>query len=111
MINSWTINLVLGLILSVIAGGGYLVWKKHVEDAAVAEVRIQQLEQQVKDNEKTIDDLEANNKESIEIIADLKTKENDLNKKLSDLESYLNNHKDNTQSSEVLKRTFKDLSQ
>jgi len=110
-INSWTINIILGIILSIIAGGGYLVWKNSVEDSVLMQVKIQQLEQQIKDHEKTISDLEATNKEGIEIIADLKNKEIDLNQKLRDLESYLSTHKDDKESSEVLKRTFKELSQ
>ena len=110
-INSWTINLVLGLILSVIVGGGYYVWKNNVEEAAVAELKIQQLEAELKSQEKLVEDLTAINKESNEIIADLKDKETTLNERLAGLSEYLKNHKDDKESSEVLKRTFKELSQ
>ncbi len=110
-INSWTINLIAAIVLSVILGGGYYVWKRNVEEAAVAELRIQQLETELKAQEKLVEDLTAINKESNEIIADLKQKEIDLNQKLRDLDSYLSTHKDDKESSEVLKRTFKELSQ
>ena len=110
-INSWTINLILGLVLSVMAGVGYYVWKNSVEEAAVAELKIQQLEVELKAQEKLVEDLTAINKEGNELIADLKNKEINLNQKLSDLEVYLKNNKDTTQSSEVLKRTFKELAQ
>ena len=110
-INSWTINLALGLMLSIIVGGGYYVWKNSVEDAAVAELRVQQLEAELKTQEKLVEDLTAINKEGNEIIAGLKQKEIDLNQKLRDLDSYLSTHKDDKESSEVLKRTFKELTQ
>ena len=110
-INSWTINLALGLVLSIIVGGGYYVWKTNVQEAAVAELRIQELQKELAAQEKLVEDLTAINKEGNELIADLKNKEINLNQKLSDLEVYLKNNKDTTQSSEVLKRTFKDLAQ
>ena len=110
-INSWTINLVLGLVLSIIVGGGYYVWKNNVEEAAVAQIKIQQLETELKAQQQLVEDLSAINKESNEIIANLKQKEIDLNQKLRDLDSYLSTHKDDKESSEVLKRTFKELSQ
>ena len=110
-INSWTINLVLGLILSVIVGGGYYVWKNNVEEAAVAQLKIQQLESELQSQEKLVEDLTAINKESNEIIADLKDKETTLNERLAGLSEYLRTHKDDKESSEVLKRTFKELSQ
>lgn len=110
-INSWTINIVLGIILSIIAGGGYLVWKNSVEESVLAQVKIQQLETELKAQQQLVEDLTAINKEGNEIIADLKNKQIDLNQKLRDLESYLSTHKDDKESSEVLKRTFKELSQ
>ena len=111
MFNSWSINLIATIILTVMLGGGYWLWKNSVEDAAVAQLKIQQLEVELKAQEKLVEDLTAINKEGNEIIADLKDKEINLNQKLSDLEVYLKNNKDTKESSEVLKRTFKDISQ
>ena len=111
MFNSWSINLISAIILSLILGGGYWMWKNSVEDASVAQIKIQQLETELKAQQQLVDDLTATNKEGNEIIADLKTKENDLNQKLRDLDSYLSTHKDDKESSEVLKRTFKELTQ
>ena len=110
-INSWTINLIAGIILTVMLGGGYYVWKNSVEEAAVAQIKIQQLETELKAQQQLVEDLTAINKEGNELIADLKQKEIDLNQKLRDLDSYLSTHKDDKESSEVLKRTFKELSQ
>jgi hypothetical protein len=110
-INSWTLNLVLGLVLSIIVGGGYYVWKNSVEEAAVAQIKIQQLETELKAQQQLVEDLTAINKESNEIIADLKDKEVTLNERLAGLSEYLKTHKDDKESSEVLKRTFKELSQ
>ena len=73
--------------------------------------RIKELEKNLAEQEKLVEDLTAINKESNEIIADLKDKETTLNERLAGLSEYLKNHKDDKESSEVLKRTFKDLSQ
>ena len=78
---------------------------------SVAQIKIQQLETELKAQQQLVEDLTAINKEGNEIIADLKNKEIDLNQKLQDLDSYLKNNKDDKESSEVLKRTFKELSQ
>jgi uncharacterized coiled-coil protein SlyX len=91
------------------AGFGYYTWKHSIEDAALAQAKIEALENEIATQEKIIKDLEAINKEGNDLIADLKDKEIDLNQKLSELETYLKNHVDPHESSEVLKRTFKDL--
>ena len=111
MFNSWSINLIAAIILSLIFGGGYWVWKNSVEDAAIAELKVKQLEIELQAQQKLVEDLTAINKEGNEIIAGLKQKEIDLNQKLRDLDSYLSTHKDDKESSEVLKRTFKELTQ
>lgn len=110
-INSWTVNLILGIIIAIFLGGGYMAWKHNVEQEIINEQKVQQLEQQIKDQEEYIKDIEALNKDSNEIISTMKNKEINLNTKLRDLESYLDNHKDDKESSEVLKRTIKELSQ
>lgn len=111
MFNSWTINLIAGIVLTVMLGGGYWLWKGSIEDAAIAQLKIEQLETELKAQQQLVEDLTSINKEGNELIADLKQKEINLNQKLSDLEVYLKNNKDTKESSEVLKRTFKDLSQ
>ena len=108
-INNWTINLVLGIVLSVIAGVGYYTWKHSIEDAALSQAKIAALEAEIATQEEVIKDLESINREGNAIIADLKDKEIDLNQKLGELEVFLKNHVDTKESSEVLKRTFKDL--
>ena len=110
-INNWTINLVLGIVLSIIVGGGYMIWKNSVEDAALAESKIEALEKELASQAEVINDLTELSKESNRIIADLKNKESYLNDRLKGLDVYLDTHRDEKQSSEVLKRTIRELSQ
>ncbi len=111
MLNNLSISTIGAIILAAMVGGGIYIWKKNVEDQAVIEYVQKQQEQIIKEQKELIDDLEANNKQSVEIIADLKDKQLNLNQKLKDLEAYLLTHKDDKESSEVLKRTIKELSQ
>ena len=110
-INSWTINLVLGIVMAVIAGGGIYIWKSSIEEATLAEARLQEMTKQLELQEEYIKDTEANLKESADIIADLKDKATKLNERFKGLDVYLDTHKDDKESSEVLKRTIKELSQ
>ena len=110
-INSWTINLILGIVMAVIAGGGIYIWKNSIEDAALAQAKVEALQKELALQQELIDDLTKINREGNQLITDLKNKEIDLNSKLRDLETYLDTHKDDKESSEVLKRTFKELSQ
>ena len=91
---------------------GYMYWKNSVEQAATDRLRVLQLEDQLRTQQKLIDDLKVINNKGNELLTGMRQKENDLNDKLKDLESYLDNQpKDQKQSSEVLKRTIKELSQ
>ena len=110
-VNSWTINIILAIVMAVIAGGGIYIWKNSIEDAALAEARVEALQKELELQEEVIKDTEANLKESTEIIADLKDKASKLNERVKGLDVYLDNHKDDKESSEVLKRTIKELSQ
>ena len=111
-INSWTINLVLGLILSVMVGGGIYMWKQSIETQALVEYKTKQLEQVLQEQKKAMEDTTAILNESTKIVSDLKDKTIQMNDKVKSLESYLDNQpKDQKESSEVLKRTFKELSQ
>lgn len=111
MFNNLTITSIAAIILSIMVGGGIYIWKKNVEDQAVIEYVKAQQEQIIKEQQKTIEELQTEAKESIEIIADLKNKQINLNEKLKNLEVYLDNHKDDKESSEVLKRTFREITQ
>ena len=91
---------------------GYMYWKNSVEQAATDRLRVLQLEDQLRTQQKLIDDLKVINNKGNELLTGMRQKENDLNDKLKDVESYLDNQpKDQKQSSEVLKRTIKELSQ
>ena len=110
-INSWTINLVLGIVIAVIAGGGIYIWKSSIEEATLAEARIVELQKELALQETYINDLTELNKESNKLIAEMKNKNSYLNDTLKGLDVYLDTHKDDKESSEVLKRTIRELSQ
>ena len=110
-INSWTINLVLGIVIAVIAGGGIYMWKSSIEEATLAEARIVELQKELALQETYINDLTELNKESNKLIAEMKDKNSYLNDTLKGLDVYLDTHKDEKESSEVLKRTIRELSQ
>ena len=110
-INSWTINLVLGIVMAVIAGGGIYIWKSSIEEAALAEAKIVELQKELTLQETYINDLTELNKESNKLIAEMKNKNSYLNDTLKGLDVYLDTHKDDKESSEVLKRTIRELSQ
>ena len=110
-INSWTINLVLGIVMAVIAGGGIYIWKSSIEEAALAEAKIVELQKELTLQETYINDLTELNKESNKLIAEMKDKNSYLNETLKGLDVYLDTHKDDKESSEVLKRTIRELSQ
>ena len=110
-INSWTINLVLGIVIAVIAGGGIYIWKSSIEEATLAEARIVELQKELALQETYINDLTELNKESNKLIAEMKDKNSYLNDTLKGLDVYLDTYKDDKESSEVLKRTIRELSQ
>ncbi len=110
-INSWTINLILGIVIAIIAGGGIYIWKSSIEEATLAEARIAELQKELALQETYINDLTELNKESNKLIAEMKDKNSYLNDTLKGLDVYLDTHKDDKESSEVLKRTIRELSQ
>ena len=110
-INSWTINIVLGIVMAVIAGGGIYIWKSSIEEATLAEARVEALQKELALQETYINDLTELNKESNKLIAEMKDKNSYLNDTLKGLDVYLDTHKDEKESSEVLKRTIRELSQ
>ena len=110
-VNSWTINLILGIVMAVIAGGGIYIWKSSIEEATLAQARVESLEKELAAQEAIIEDLNELNKESTRMVAELKDKAAYLDQTLKSLDVYLDTHKDEKESSEVLKRTIRELSQ
>lgn len=112
MFGQSTLNLLLTALITAMLSGGYFLWKQSVEQGATDRLRSMQMEQQLKNQEKIINDLKVLNEKSNQILSDMKNKQIDLDNKFKDLDAYLNSQpKDQKQSSEVLKRTFKELSQ
>ena len=110
-INSWTINLVLGIVMAIIAGGGIYIWKSSIQEATLAQARVEALEKELALQEAVINDLTELNKESNKLISEMKDKTVFLNERLKGLDVYLDTHEDKKESSEVLKRTIRELSQ
>ena len=103
-----------GVILIVLLVGGYYYWKHSVKTEALLEWNKAQQEQVQKEQQKLIQDLTEIDKTQKQILADLKARNFFLEKKFEDLETYLN-RPDTVKaykgkgSSDVLKRTFKEL--
>lgn len=112
MFTSTNTSLFLSIIMSIILTGVVYFWKASVEQAATDRLRVLQLEEQLRVQEKLINDMKIINKKGDDLVTEMRQKEDNLNNKLKDLESYLDNQpKDQKQSSDVLKRTIKELSQ
>lgn len=111
---------ILGKILwAVIIAGvlfvGYHYWINKVKREAQQEWNQKQIEQVQKENQKFIEHLTEVNKNQEKIIDDLSKQKNDLEKKYGDLEKHLNDpvvvkKYIKKPTSDVLKRTFKELS-
>lgn len=103
-----------GITLIVLLVGGYYYWKHTVKTEALLEWNKAQQEQVAKEQQKLIHDLTEIDKTQKQILGDLKDRNFYLEKKFEDLETYLN-RPDTVKtykgkgSSDVLRRTFKEL--
>lgn len=113
---------------------GYLGWsyKSSIEKAAILEQKNAQLEQIATERQKRLEENEQINQNQLNTIDEIKKKNEELNTKLEGLDDYLNSeqagkdsikecvviqkdgtkviHKGHSGSSEVLKRTIRELS-
>jgi len=113
---------------------GYLGWsyKTSIEQAAILEQKNAQLEQIANERQKRLEENDKINHDQLNIIDEVKNKNDELNQKLEKLEDYLNSehgrqdsikecvvinkdgtrtvHKSGPESSEILKRTIRELS-
>lgn len=105
----------IGVVLLIVTLiGGYYYWKHTVKAEALAEWNKAQVEQVQKEQAKLIENLTVINKNQENILKQLDTQKQALEKRFGDLDEYLS--KDSTTkeyktkpSSDVLKRTFKEL--
>lgn len=106
---------IIGIVtLIVLLVGGYYYWKHTVKTEALLEWNKAQQEQVAKEQQKLVKDLTEINNEQKKLSAELKARNEFLEKKFGELEDYLNRPDTVTkykgkESSEVLKRTFKEL--
>lgn len=105
----------IGVVLLIVTLiGGYYYWKHTVKAEALAEWNKAQVEQVQKEQAKLIENLTIIDKNQKEILKELSTQRSALEKKFGDLDEYLNKESTNNEyknkpSSDVLKRTFKEL--
>lgn len=103
-----------GVLLLIASITGGIIYIQHVaKKNAQIEFNNQQLQQTLKDQKEYISQLEAINKNKEESILALSKANDDLKQKLVTLNDYLDSdqaQKDSRESSEVLKRTIKELS-
>lgn len=102
------------VILIVLLVGGYYYWKHTIKTEALLEWNKAQQEQVAKQQQKLIEDLTEINKTQKELTTELKARNEALEKKFNELDEYLNKDSTSKQykgksSSDVLKRTFKEL--
>ena len=103
-----------GVLLILTLVGGYYYWKHTVKAEALAEWNKAQVEQVQKQQQKLIENLTVINENQKDILKELTTQRNALEKKFGDLDGYLNSGVaakayNGKASSDVLKRTFKEL--
>ena len=94
--------------------GGYYWWKHTVKAEALAEWNQKQVEIVQKEQQKLIQNLTVINENQIRIIDQLEAQNKILDQKFKDLSEYLDSSETTkkykgTSSSDVLKRTFKEL--
>lgn len=93
--------------------GIYLSWKSKIETQALMEFNTKQMDQIIEDQKKFNDQLSQINQNQQQIIDDMKKKNDELDRRLGDLNGYLTSEqakRESRPSSEVLKRTFRQLS-
>jgi hypothetical protein len=103
-----------GVIIVVLLIGGYFYWKHTIKAEALAEWNKAQVEQVQREQAKLIENLTIINKNQQDILKEIGIQRQALEKKFGDVDNYL--EKDSTtkeykgkSSSDVLKRTFKEL--
>lgn len=100
--------------LIVLLTGGYFWWKHSVKQEALAEWNKSQIEQVQKEQRELIEDLTEVAKTQKALLQEMKNRNEILDKKFSEIDTYLDSNPvrqkyKNSKSSDVLKRTFKEL--
>lgn len=101
-------------ILLVLLVGGYYWWKHSVKAEALAEWNQKQIEQVQKEQRELIKDLTEVAENQKVLLDEMRRANEVLDNKFAELEGYLNSKQvatkyKSTSSSDVLKRTFKEL--
>lgn len=93
--------------------GGYFMWKHNIRAQALMEFNQKQMEQVIEDQKKFNEQLSQINQNQQQILDDMKRKNEEIDRRLGDLNGYLSSdqaRRESRPSSEVLKRTFRQLS-
>lgn len=105
--------LIVAVIVISSLAGIYLSWKSSIETQALMEFNANQMNQVIEEQKKFNDQLSQINQNQQQIIDDMKKKNDELDRRLGDLNGYLTSEqakRESRPSSEVLKRTFRQLS-
>lgn len=103
-----------GLLVAVLAFGGYKYWENQVEQKALIEWNNAQLEQVIKDQERFIKQLEALTLVQKQIIETTKAANAEIDEKVEEIQEYLGSDEalqSNRPSSDILKETIRRLDQ
>lgn len=110
--NKYIVYAIIAAIAIAILTTYVIMWKASIRQQALLEFNNKQLEQIIKDQQTFLKQMNEVNEKQKQILQDLTKKNDELNSKLTDIESYLNSEestKDNRESSNVLKETFRQL--
>ena len=107
---------VIGILLAILLlVGGYYYWKHTVKTEALSEWNKQQVEVVLKEQQKLTENLAAVTLNQTKILGELNAQRQVMDEKFKDLETYLNSQEtkktyEGKKSTDVLKRTFKEIS-
>ena len=110
--NKYAVYAVIALIVVAVATTYILMWKHSIRQQALLEFNNKQLEQVIKDQQKFMSDMKTINDNQRTIIDSMNKQNEEFSNQLKDLEGYLGSdvgNKDSEPSSEVLKKTIKQL--
>lgn len=111
--NKYVVYVIVAVTVLAVASTAILMWKASIRREALLEFNNKQLEQTVKEQQKFLEDMKAVNANQKKIIDDMTTKNEELSKQLKSIEDFLDSDeakKNDRESSDLLKRTIKELS-
>jgi uncharacterized coiled-coil protein SlyX len=112
-LNKYVIYAVGAVVAALIILGYVAMWKASIKREALLQFNNEQLEQTLKEQSQTMENLKAVNTNQKLIIEQMNSKNEELSDKLKSVEDYLDSEetrKNNRPASVILKHTVKELS-